>query len=93
MLQSVTFKVAVDTSDESIKTTKGVANEVVAQAATQANYLQTAIQPGMVLTDVALFVDANKEAIKPLAQTKTFWWWGPGERLLSILPILYKYIA
>lgn len=79
MLQSITFKVAVDTSNNSIKTIKGVANEVVAQAATQANYLQTAVQPGMVLTDVALFVDANKEDIKPLAQTKTFWWWGPGK--------------
>jgi hypothetical protein len=76
--QTVTFGVSVvSNGNASIKTTKGVANEVVEEAATQANYLQTAVQPGATLSNIALFVDSNREAIKPIAQTKTFWWWGP----------------
>ena len=78
-MQTVTFDVAVvSNGDASIKTAKGVANEVVEESATQANYLQTAVQSGATLTDIALFVDANREELKPIAQTKTFWWWGPG---------------
>ena len=77
-VQTVTFGASVvSTGDASIKTTKGVANEVVEESATQANYLQTEVQPGATLGNVALFVDSNREAIKPIAQTKTFWWWGP----------------
>lgn len=76
-VQTVTFKVAVVSSgDASLKTSKGVANEVIAESATQAGYLQTAVQPGTVLTNAALFVDSNREELKPIAQTKTFWWWG-----------------
>jgi len=75
--QTVSFGVSVVTGDASVKTSKGVANEVVEESATQANYLQTAVQPGATLSNVALFVDSNREAIKPIAQTKTFWWWGP----------------
>ena len=92
-VQTVTFGVSVVTGDASVKTSKGVANEVVEESATQANYLQTAVQPGATLSNVALFVDSNREAIKPIAQTKTFWWWGPhwgwgGEHLMSLLHLM-----
>ena len=46
------------------------------QAETQQGYLQTVIQPGTELRNPSLFVDANRENMKPIAQTKTFWWWG-----------------
>jgi len=90
-MQTVTFKIAVvSNGDASLKTTKGVANEVVAESATQTGYLQTAVQPNMALTNIAVFVDSNREELKPIAQTKTFWWWGPhwgwgGELLCPLL--------
>ena len=48
----------------------------VLQAETQQGYLQTVIQPGTEISNPSLFVDANREDMKPIAQTKTFWWWG-----------------
>jgi len=76
--ETVTFSVVASTTSSAVKTTKGVANEVLTQAETQQGYLQTVIQPGTELRDPSLFVDANREDMKPIAQTKTFWWWGPG---------------
>ncbi len=36
------------------------------------------IQEGTVLTDVALFIDQNKDSLQPIAETKVWWWWWGG---------------
>ena len=79
-MQSVTFNVSVITNGEtSIKTRKGVANGVVEESTTEADLLLTNVQAGTMLTDVALFVDSDSQALGGQAQTK-YWrhGWGGG---------------
>ncbi|BDA45795.1 hypothetical protein COCOBI_07-5820 [Coccomyxa sp. Obi] len=78
--KTVTFNITVlETKQTALRTTKGVANELVAEALAGSDMLMPLIEPGTVLTDVALFIDENKAALEPMAETKTWWWWwGPG---------------
>ena len=74
LLQTVTFNTTVNTNgEESIKTRKGVANEVVEESITEAGLLLTDVQAGTQLSDVALFVDSDSMALGPEAQTKSWW--------------------
>ncbi|CAL5220321.1 g2312 [Coccomyxa viridis] len=79
--ESVTFNVTVITNGEtSIKTRKGVANNVVEESITETDLLLTNVQAGTMLTDVALFVDSDSQALGEQAQTK-YWrrgGWGGG---------------
>ncbi len=77
----MTFNVTVITNGEtSIKTRKGVANNVVEESITETDLLLTNVQAGTMLTDVALFVDSDSQALGEQAQTK-YWrrgGWGGG---------------
>ncbi|KAK9902652.1 hypothetical protein WJX75_001453 [Coccomyxa subellipsoidea] len=76
--KTVTFDIAVLPADESaLKTAHGVTNELVLEHADNVGTpLTDAVQPGTVLTDVALFIDENRESLKPIAETKSWWGWG-----------------
>ena len=79
-VQSVTFNVTVITNGEtSIKLRKGVANSVVEESITEADLLLTSVKAGTMLTDVALFIDSDSQALGQQAQTK-YWrhGWGGG---------------
>ncbi|EIE22627.1 hypothetical protein COCSUDRAFT_42290 [Coccomyxa subellipsoidea C-169] len=78
--ETVTFSIAVLPADEAaLKTARGVTNELVMEHANNVGTpLTEAVQPGAVWKDVALFIDQNRESLKPIAETKTWWWWGPG---------------
>jgi len=79
--ESVTFTIAVLPADESaLKTARGVTNELVQEHANSVGTpLTDAIQAGATWSDVALFIDENRDSLKPMAETKTWWWWGgPG---------------
>ncbi len=79
-VQSVTFNVTVITNGEtSLKLRKGVANGVVEESITEADLLLTNVKAGTMLTDVALFVDSDSQALGQQAQTK-YWrhGWGGG---------------
>ena len=70
-MQIVTFNVTVVNNDDAaIKTRKGVANNVLEESVTAINLLLTNIQAGICLSDVALFVDSNSNALAPKAQTR-----------------------
>lgn len=78
--KTAVFNVTILEADESlIRASKGVVNELVAEATDGSGQLLPYVLPGTVLTDVALFIDQNKLALQPMAETKTWWWWwGPG---------------
>ena len=63
LLQAVSFNVAA-ISRADIKTKRGVANE----AADDEEMLLTDVQPGTALTDVALFIDHNRESMPRTAR-------------------------
>ena len=73
--QSVTFTVAVLPANESaLKTQRGVTNGLVMEHANGAGTpLVTAVAPGATLTNVALFIDSSKEALRPMAEEKDWW--------------------
>jgi hypothetical protein len=73
--QTVTFTITVLPADESaLKTAHGVTNELVLEHADNVGTpLTDAVQPGTVLNDVALFIDENRESLKPIAETKSHW--------------------
>ena len=62
-LQAVSFNVAA-ISRPGIKTKHGVANE----AADDENMLLTDVQPGTALSDVALFIDHNRDSMPRTAR-------------------------
>lgn len=70
--QTVTFSIAVLPADEAaLKTARGVTNELVMEHANNVGTpLTEAVQPGAVWKDVALFIDQNRESLKPIAETK-----------------------
>lgn len=78
--KTVTFTIALLPAEESsLKTARGVTNELVQEHMNSVGTpLTEAIQPGTTWTNVALFVDENRDSLKPMAETKTWWWWGPG---------------
>lgn len=78
--KSVTFTIAVVPAEEaSLKTARGVTNELVQEHMNSVGTpLTEVIQPGATWSDVALFIDENRDSLKPMAETKTWWWWGPG---------------
>lgn len=73
----MTFNITVLATEASatLKTSQGVTNELLLEAQNGNNALLTTIQPGTTLSDVAIFIDQNREALKPMSETKTFWWW------------------
>lgn len=76
---SVTFTVkALPAEESALKTMRGVTNELVMEHQNNiGTSLAAGIEAGATWTDVSLFIDENKEALKPMAETKN-WWWGPG---------------
>ncbi|EIE22631.1 hypothetical protein COCSUDRAFT_53613 [Coccomyxa subellipsoidea C-169] len=74
--KTVTFNIAVLPADEAaLKTARGVTNELVMEHANNVGTpLTEAVQPSAVWNDVALFIDQNRESLKPIAETK----WGSG---------------
>lgn len=84
--QAVTFTITVlEASQDALKTKGGVANELVAEHNNGAvTNLITAVQPGATMSNVALFIDENRESLHPESSTKTWWlfcgpWcWGGG---------------
>ncbi len=76
LLQTVTFTIALLPAEESsLKTARGVTNELVQEHLNSVGTpLTEAIQPGATWTDVALFIDQNRDSLKPMAETKTWWW-------------------
>lgn len=80
-LKTVTYNVTVlETDQAALRTSKGVANGLVADTNAGSEMLISLIEPGTVLTDVALFIDENKASLEPMAETKVWWWWGPRYR-------------
>ena len=63
LLQAVSFSVS-EISRVDIKTKHGVANE----AADDEDMLLTDVQPGTALSDVALFIDYNRESMPHTAK-------------------------
>ena len=72
-LQMVTFNATVIKDSSAIKTSKGVANQAEKQAETDNTLMLTIVQAGTMLTDVALFVDSDSNALAPDAKTER---WG-----------------
>ena len=72
-LQMVTFNATVISNSTAIKTSKGVANAAEKQAETDNTLMLTSVQAGTMLTDVALFVDSDSDALAPEAKTER---WG-----------------
>ena len=72
LAQMVSFTVSVVPANESdIKLHKGVVNGLVWEAEKgNASPLVSAVQPGATLTNVALFIDSNKESLHPAAATE-----------------------
>ena len=70
--QTVTFNIAVLPADEAaLKTARGVTNELVMEHANNVGTpLTEAVQPSAVWKDVALFIDQNRDSLKPIAETK-----------------------
>lgn len=73
--QSVSFNVSIlQPNEDALKTKSGVANELVAERANGAGTpLITAVTPGAAMSNVALFIDANRVALKANAATETWW--------------------
>ena len=85
----MTFTITVlEASQDALKTKGGVANELVAEHNNGAvTNLITAVQPGATMSNVALFIDENRESLHPESSTKTWWlfcgpwcWVSPPER-------------
>ena len=66
-------------SEDALKTKGGVTNQLVAEGANGAGTpLITAVTPGATMSNVALFVDANRASLKANAATEHWWWFcGP----------------
>ena len=66
-------------SEDALKTKGGVTNELVAERANGAGTsLITAVTPGAAMSNVALFIDANRASLKASAATEHWWWFcGP----------------
>lgn len=77
-MQSVTFTVkALPPDGSALKTSRGATNELVMEDQNGVGTpLVTAIPVGATWTDVTLFIDENSASLKPMADTKTWWWWG-----------------
>ena len=75
LVQSVRFTVSVlPTEERALKMREGVVNGLVHDAAIgKGTPLVTAITPGAMLSDVALFIDSNKAALRPAASTEWGW--------------------
>jgi hypothetical protein len=73
----VTFNITVLPAQESsLKLSNGVANEIVMDNTNNVGTpLVTAVQPGAVWNNVALFIDENNDSLGPMAETKAWWWW------------------
>ncbi|EIE22626.1 hypothetical protein COCSUDRAFT_66316 [Coccomyxa subellipsoidea C-169] len=73
---TATFNVKVlEAAESGLRVSKGVVNELVAESAAGSGQIIPVIQEGSVLTDVALFIDQNKDSLQPIAETKVWWWW------------------
>ena len=77
--QTITFTIVVLPADEAaLKTAHGVTNELVMEHANNVGTpLTEAVQPGAVLSDVALFIEENRESFQPMATTKSSWGYAP----------------
>ena len=75
----VTFNATVISNSTAIKSSKGVANAAEKQAETDNTLMLTSVQAGTMLTDVALFVDSDSDALAPEAKTER---WGPVSHFL-----------
>ena len=66
-------------SEDALKTKGGATNELVAERANGAGTpLITAVTPGAAMSNVALFIDANRASLKANAATEHWWWFcGP----------------
>lgn len=71
----VTFNATVISNSTAIKSSKGVANAAEKQAETDNTLMLTSVQAGTMVTDVALFVDSDSDALAPEAKTER---WGRG---------------
>lgn len=76
-MQTVTFNVTVLAAEASatLKMDRGVTNELLLEALNGNPMLLTTAQPRTTVSDVAIFIDQNKAALSPMAETKTWWWW------------------
>jgi hypothetical protein len=71
----VRFTVSVLPAEEAgLKLHKGVVNGLVmSQKNGNGAPLVTAVQPGAMLSNVALFIDSNKASMQPAAATEDWW--------------------
>ena len=69
----------LEPNEDALKTKHGVTNELVVERANGAGTpLITAVTPGGTMSNVALFIDANRAALKANAATEHWWWFcGP----------------
>ena len=78
--QAVSFRVTLLAASEgALKTKAGVTNGLAADHANGAGTpLITAVSPGGAMSNVALFIDANRASLKATAATEHWWWFcGP----------------
>ncbi len=73
----MTFTVkALPAEESALQTSRGVTNELVKEHMNGVGTpLAGGIQAGASWTDVALFIDENRESLRPIAETK-YWGWG-----------------